>query len=170
MIFHVQFLTHTCGSSFVPLSLSLSLINHWPLCTDQMDSWVWIQNQIRGFRVLSSLLNPTEVNSGIEPLIVFLSKLKIMPKKSKDEDRKQENGAHIISASTVYSQPWWRGNGNNVMPSPMEHINSAATMGVIPPKLMVMVAIKNHMLLLPNNLAWMVIMCENSSILSKFLL
>lgn len=55
-----------------------------------------------------------------------------MPKKSKDEDRKQENEAHIISTSTVYSQPWWRGNGNNVMPSPMEHINSAATMGVIP--------------------------------------
>lgn len=55
-----------------------------------------------------------------------------MPTKSKDEDRKQENGAHIISASTAYSQPWWRGNGNHVMPSSMEHITGASTMGVIP--------------------------------------
>lgn len=72
------------------------------------------------------------VNSGIETLISSLSKSRIMPTKSKDEDRKQENGAHIISASTAYSQPWWRGNGNHVMPSSMEHITGASTMGVIP--------------------------------------
>ncbi|GFZ02815.1 hypothetical protein Acr_15g0014230 [Actinidia rufa] len=40
-----------------------------------------------------------------------------MPTKSKTEDQRAENGAHIIPPSAVYTQPWWRGIGNNAMPS-----------------------------------------------------
>nr|AZL19373.1 transcription factor CBF1 [Diospyros kaki] len=54
-----------------------------------------------------------------------------MPTRSKSEDQQPENGAHMISPSIVYSQPWWRGAGNSAMPSPAEHINGTATMGAL---------------------------------------
>ena len=55
-----------------------------------------------------------------------------MPTKSKTEDQRAENGAHIIPPSAVYAQPWWRGIGNNAMPSSAGHIHGTATIGTIP--------------------------------------
>ncbi|KAM7509011.1 hypothetical protein LguiA_019464 [Lonicera macranthoides] len=46
-----------------------------------------------------------------------------MPTKTKDEDRQQDMRAHSISASTVYSQPWWHGVGNGAISSSVEYLN-----------------------------------------------
>uniref|UniRef100_A0A5B7A1Q2 Nuclear transcription factor Y subunit n=1 Tax=Davidia involucrata TaxID=16924 RepID=A0A5B7A1Q2_DAVIN len=53
--------------------------------------------------------------------------MRIMPTESKNEDRQLETGAQSIPASTVYSQPWWRGVGNSAMSSLVEHINGAVS-------------------------------------------
>lgn len=46
-----------------------------------------------------------------------------MPTKTKDEDRQQDVRAQNISASTVYSQPWWHCVGNGAISSSVESLN-----------------------------------------------
>ncbi|KAL2511640.1 Nuclear transcription factor Y subunit A-9 [Abeliophyllum distichum] len=52
-----------------------------------------------------------------------------MPTLAKNDDRRLETGVWDISSSTPYVQPWWRGFGNNNMPSSGEQADGSISSG-----------------------------------------